>query len=108
MNKKPGYENTVVCPYNKCHVVLKSRFQIHLSKCAKQYPFLEVVTCPYDLMHKFRAEEITAHVENCPSYEHFISKKTAEEQQQELAQQQQLAHQQQLGPRITYYDKDCA
>lgn len=57
MSKLPGYEETVICPYNKCHVIMKSRIQTHLVKCAKQHPEIVLDTCPFDITHKFRPEE---------------------------------------------------
>lgn len=53
----PGYEETVICPYNKCHIILKSRIQTHLVKCAKQHPEIKLDTCPFDVTHKFPPEE---------------------------------------------------
>lgn len=57
MSKLPGYDETVICPYNKCHVILKSRIQTHLVKCAKQHPEIQLDTCPFDITHKFRSED---------------------------------------------------
>lgn len=56
--KLPGYENTVVCPYNKSHIILKQRIQTHLIKCAKQHPHIHLETCPFDITHKFPKEEM--------------------------------------------------
>lgn len=56
-SKLPGYDEQAVCPYNKCHVILKSRLQKHLINCAKQYPEIKLDTCPFDITHKYRPEE---------------------------------------------------
>ncbi|XP_031628560.1 gametocyte-specific factor 1-like [Contarinia nasturtii] len=71
MSKLPGYENTVVCPYNKCHIILKSRIQTHLIKCAKQHPEIVLETCRFDVTHKFPAAERNSHEAECPSRENF-------------------------------------
>lgn len=95
MSKLPGYDETVICPYNKCHVILKSRIQTHLVKCAKQHPEIQLDTCPFDITHKFRPEDkivrflwnirlhfyilcvcsfplaIQTHIETCPSRDNF-------------------------------------
>lgn len=93
MSKLPGYDSTVICPYNKCHVILKSRIQTHLIKCGRQHPEIKLETCPFDMTHKFRAEEKDVrffnsnfgllflklkifwfkqkHIEECPSRENF-------------------------------------
>lgn len=55
--KLPGYDKTVVCPYNNCHVILKSRIQTHLVKCEKQHPEIKLAICPFDINHRFRPEE---------------------------------------------------
>lgn len=55
--KLPGYNDTVICPYNKCHVILKSRIQTHLVKCARTYPDVELETCPFDVTHRYRKED---------------------------------------------------
>lgn len=37
-----GYSNTIVCPYNKAHHILKERFQIHLVMLWTKYFSLEI------------------------------------------------------------------
>lgn len=72
MSKLPGYEETVICPYNKCHVILKSRISMHLSKCAKQHPEIKLEECPFDTTHRIRQEDmnvrffmVICHYQNC-------------------------------------------
>lgn len=76
----PGYDETVACPYNKSHVILKSRLQTHLVKCARNYPDIRLVLCPFNVTHRFRPEEkavnqryqfAQAHIETCPSRASF-------------------------------------
>lgn len=55
--KLSGYEETVICPYNKCHVILRHRFQTHLVKCARNYPDTKLDICPFDVTHRFREED---------------------------------------------------
>ena len=38
----------ITCPYNKCHRIRKSRFLIHTTKCAKNYPKDYKVICKDD------------------------------------------------------------
>lgn len=52
-----GYEETVICPYNKCHVILRHRFQTHLVKCARSYPDIKLEMCPFDSTHRFPEDE---------------------------------------------------
>lgn len=47
----PGYNNTVTCPYNKSHNILRERFQTHLVKCSKSYPNIILKTCPFNTTH---------------------------------------------------------
>lgn len=56
--KLPGYDDTVICPYNKCHVILRHRIQTHLVKCARANPDIKLETCPFDVTHRIRIEEM--------------------------------------------------
>lgn len=58
MENRPGYKETVVCPYNKAHVILKSRFMTHLIKCEKNYPDSELIKCPFDTSHRVMPDEL--------------------------------------------------
>lgn len=60
--KLPGYDDTVICPYNKCHVILKHRFQTHLVKCERSNSHIKLETCPFDATHRFRAEDKTVSI----------------------------------------------
>lgn len=53
----PGYEDTVICPYNKCHKILRSRIQTHLIKCAKSNPHIQLERCPFDVTHHYAPED---------------------------------------------------
>ncbi|XP_031627943.1 gametocyte-specific factor 1 homolog [Contarinia nasturtii] len=69
--KLAGYSETVICPYNKCHVILKERIQTHLVKCARSYPNIQLEICPFNATHRFRAEDKARHMEECSSREIF-------------------------------------
>lgn len=56
--KLAGYDDTVICPYNKCHVILRHRIQTHLVKCARSHPDIILETCPFDVTHRILAEEM--------------------------------------------------
>lgn len=56
MTSLPGYENSVVCPYNKSHVILSHRIQTHLVKCARSNPGIKLEVCPFNSCHRMRSE----------------------------------------------------
>lgn len=57
MNTKlAGYDETVVCPYNSSHIILKERIQTHLVKCARSHPNIKLDTCPFNVTHRYRPE----------------------------------------------------
>ncbi|XP_043583114.1 uncharacterized protein LOC122567970 isoform X2 [Bombus pyrosoma] len=57
----------ITCPYNKCHRIRKSRFQIHITKCAKNYPKNYKVICKYDRSHLLDPQEYEHHLLVCPT-----------------------------------------
>ncbi|XP_071869033.1 uncharacterized protein [Bombus fervidus] len=57
----------ITCPYNKCHRIRKSRFQIHITKCARNYPKDYKIYCKYDRTHLLDPEEYEQHLLVCPS-----------------------------------------
>ncbi|XP_068981261.1 uncharacterized G-patch domain protein DDB_G0278987-like [Bombus flavifrons] len=57
----------ITCPYNKCHRIRKSRFQIHITKCAKNYPKDYKVICKYDRSHVLDPQEYEHHLLVCPT-----------------------------------------
>lgn len=56
--KLPGYEDTVICPYNKSHIILRERIQFHLVRCRRSHPNIKLETCPFDLVHRMRKEDL--------------------------------------------------
>lgn len=64
----PGYEEgTVMCPYEKSHIILKTRIQNHLIKCARNHPEIHLERCPFDVTHHLRPEEKDEHIKSCPA-----------------------------------------
>ncbi|CAB0033067.1 unnamed protein product [Trichogramma brassicae] len=58
----------VTCPYNKAHRALKSRFQIHLTKCRENHKGQGgQKQCPYDANHIVNAVEFEYHLGECES-----------------------------------------
>ncbi|KOX75968.1 Proteasome subunit alpha type-4 [Melipona quadrifasciata] len=63
----------VTCPYDKTHRIRKSRFQLHLMKCAKNYPKNFKSICIFDSSHRIDPEQFEDHVAECPSSGHIRS-----------------------------------
>lgn len=47
------HEDTVICPYDPHHKILRARLAVHLVKCSKQHPNANLVTCSYDSTHRY-------------------------------------------------------
>lgn len=54
----PGYEETVQCPYEKSHIILKHRFQTHLIKCKRNHPDIQLEICPFDQTHHVHKDDL--------------------------------------------------
>ena len=59
-------DDTVFCPYNRSHEVLRSKLLTHLSKCRRQHPDVDLVICPFNASHHVASSEIQQHKEKCP------------------------------------------
>ncbi|XP_053983175.1 gametocyte-specific factor 1-like [Hylaeus anthracinus] len=57
----------VICPYNKNHLISKSRLQKHIVKCEKQYPEHYKILCPYNATHRLFKHELEEHIITCPA-----------------------------------------
>ncbi|XP_076634633.1 uncharacterized protein LOC143348377 [Colletes latitarsis] len=57
----------VICPYNKNHLIVRSRIQKHIMKCEKQYPEHYKVMCPYNATHRLFKNELEEHIITCPT-----------------------------------------
>ncbi|XP_031849173.1 uncharacterized protein LOC116434701 [Nomia melanderi] len=55
----------VICPYNKNHLIAKSRLQKHIVKCEKQYPEHYKIMCPYNATHRLFKSELEEHIMTC-------------------------------------------
>lgn len=55
----------VVCPYNKSHLIIRSRLPAHLLKCVKHYNGEVLMQCPFNAMHLFPEREKEQHFEKC-------------------------------------------
>lgn len=63
-SRPPGYEDSVVCPYNKSHIILRHRLQTHLIKCARSNPHIQLELCPFDVTHRIPKEEMAVNNDN--------------------------------------------
>ncbi|XP_034949525.1 uncharacterized protein [Chelonus insularis] len=59
-------ETAVVCPYDKNHIIHKSRLQRHLIRCAKNFPPKFKETCPFNATHLMFASDLEKHIQECP------------------------------------------
>jgi len=66
-----GYDETVICPHNESHLILKSRLQRHLIRCTPRHPNNDKVTCPFNSTHLIEKKALNHHVENCPDRASF-------------------------------------
>jgi hypothetical protein len=58
-------DDTRLCPYNKSHEILVTRWDIHLIKCRKQHPNSGIVICKFVSSHHIPKEEIESHERDC-------------------------------------------
>ncbi|KAG0442843.1 hypothetical protein HPB47_015563, partial [Ixodes persulcatus] len=59
-------EPLVTCPYNAAHQVKSGRLQIHITKCRKAHPEMDLKPCPYSAEHMVPASEFYHHMHTCP------------------------------------------
>ncbi|XP_022225791.2 gametocyte-specific factor 1 homolog [Drosophila obscura] len=65
----------IFCPFDKSHIILRSRMAVHLIRCARNNTDSKKVSCPFNGTHLIDANEIKNHVENCPNrstFENFL------------------------------------
>nr|CAI5818980.1 unnamed protein product [Callosobruchus analis] len=60
-------EELVSCPYNPCHRIQKKRLGIHLYKCKKQHPNVNLAICDFNATHHVPQGELIYHHQHCPS-----------------------------------------
>lgn len=54
------------CPYDKSHLILKSKMSHHLWKCAKSHPQSNIVVCEYNTSHYMTTSDMEHHRAICP------------------------------------------
>ncbi|XP_061391645.1 gametocyte-specific factor 1 homolog [Musca vetustissima] len=67
-------QDIMECPYEKHHQILRSRMQVHLTRCRKNHTNVKKVTCPFNVTHILNEPELEFHISSCPgrtSFEHF-------------------------------------
>ncbi|KAH0566965.1 uncharacterized protein LOC123269809 [Cotesia glomerata] len=58
--------DSVICPYDRSHIIDRSRLQRHLVKCSKNFPPNYKETCPFNATHLMSESELKIHIKNCP------------------------------------------
>lgn len=59
------FEEYETCPYNSSHRILRSRFQVHLTRCKKSYPDKKLSVCPFNSTHLLEESQLNYHVTVC-------------------------------------------
>uniref|UniRef100_A0A2C9LQW8 CHHC U11-48K-type domain-containing protein n=1 Tax=Biomphalaria glabrata TaxID=6526 RepID=A0A2C9LQW8_BIOGL len=60
-------DDTVICPYDPAHVILKKSLQNHLIKCRENHKRSRKVTCKFNKTHIIPAPELSHHLQHCDS-----------------------------------------
>ncbi|XP_050699064.1 protein D7-like [Eriocheir sinensis] len=58
-------ENLLTCPYNSSHQIIPHRMAMHLIKCKKNYPNMDMKECIFNAVHVVPASEFQAHLLSC-------------------------------------------
>ena len=61
----PGVR-TVVCPYDKMHVIRRSKLLQHLRKCREEHPENDYIFCLFNGEHLVKIDSLSTHVKSCP------------------------------------------
>lgn len=56
----------VTCPFNPAHQVKSGRYQIHITKCKKSHPGIDINRCPFSADHVVEPSKLMHHVYTCP------------------------------------------
>ncbi|KAL1482010.1 hypothetical protein MTO96_034068 [Rhipicephalus appendiculatus] len=59
-------ESLVTCPFNPAHQVKSGRYQIHITKCKKSHPGIDIYRCPFSPDHVVEPSKLMHHVYTCP------------------------------------------
>lgn len=60
------------CPYNKSHLILAPRMEVHLLKCEKQHQVVVPVPCIYDQTHRVRKNILKEHYKICSARDQTV------------------------------------
>jgi len=58
-------DETRICPYDRTHEILVTRWERHLLRCRPQHPNSGVVICKFNWQHHIPKEEIAYHEREC-------------------------------------------
>ncbi|CAL4119003.1 unnamed protein product, partial [Meganyctiphanes norvegica] len=58
-------EKLVPCPFNESHQILPHRMALHIIKCRKNYPDVEMRTCQYNATHIIPVADYDEHMTKC-------------------------------------------
>ena len=64
-NTPPGVR-TVICPYDKLHVVRRSKLLEHLRKCREGHPENDYIFCSFNEEHLVKIDMLPRHAQDCP------------------------------------------
>ncbi|XP_075535543.1 uncharacterized protein LOC142571148 [Dermacentor variabilis] len=62
----PRRDPLVTCPFNPAHQVKSGRYQIHITKCKKSHPGIDIHHCPFSADHVVEPSKLMHHVYTCP------------------------------------------
>ncbi|XP_017139828.1 gametocyte-specific factor 1 isoform X3 [Drosophila miranda] len=65
------------CPFDKGHVIMRSRMTVHLVRCAPNHHGSKKVRCPFNNTHIYTISKMKIHVGTCPQragFEEFMNK----------------------------------
>ena len=59
------HEETLTCPYNRSHQILKSKMTVHLVRCRRSNLNALVDICPFNSSHHVKREDYDEHLRMC-------------------------------------------
>ena len=62
------HEETLTCPYNPSHQILKSKMTVHLVRCRRSNLDKKVEICPFNSSHHVKKEDYDSHLRICKVY----------------------------------------
>ncbi|KAL3187655.1 hypothetical protein MRX96_024694 [Rhipicephalus microplus] len=66
----------LTCPFSSAHQVRIGRYEIHIKKCKRYHPGIDLCRCPFSPDHVVEFSELMEHVSTCPlntTLEHYQS-----------------------------------